>query len=314
MVDWRIASITSGVAGAVLGFALASREPQLGAENVVRTQSQLQPTSLRGSAAEGTSAEGSRPAAPTSAAGAPPNQLAADRSKRPSEQSNPALVVEVASLRERERTAQRQVEEYREQIRKLETELGIQPPRHRFDLTAEDWRDLASKGAVKYRIPCGDSKAVPSDEVLQELGLGPDDMGVLRSAYDNSAKRLNEALMPLCTEALGGRVDIAKSLGVNGCRHVLITDSRGRGENGKESAQRVASYRAGDAPLQDEEGRNLLDETFLVLTDESRLFEKELTEAWGPEEAHRVVYSDRLCFTSATHVMTGQSATGAAAP
>jgi hypothetical protein len=155
---------------------------------------------------------------------------------------------------------------------------------------------------------------VPSEEVLEELGLAPGDQDVLRNAYDNSAKRLNEALMPLCTEALGGRADIAKSLGVNGCRHVLITESRARGENGKESAQRVASYRAGDAPLQGEEGRSLLDETFLALTEESRSFEKELAEAWGPEEAHRVAYSDRLCFTSATHVMPGQSATGTTTP
>jgi hypothetical protein len=39
----------------------------------------------------------------------------------------------------------------------------------------------------------------------------------------------------------------------------------------------------------------------LLLAEEPKLFEQELAEAFGPEEAHRLVYSDRLCFNSAMH-------------
>src|SRR5690606_23453762 len=104
-----------------------------------------------------------------------------------------------------------EVESYRAQIQKLERELGAPPPRHRFDLAPEDWRELAAKGAVKYRIPCGDARSLPPEHVLEGLGLGPDDAEVLRKAFDNSAKRLSNTLLPLCTEAVRGLADVAQS-------------------------------------------------------------------------------------------------------
>ncbi len=66
------------------------------------------------------------------------------------------------------------------------------------------------------------------------------------------------------------------------------------------SAQRVASFMAGEAPRPDEKS-SVTDRTLLALAEESKRFEDELARAFGPEEAHRLVFSDRLCFTAASH-------------
>jgi hypothetical protein len=57
---------------------------------------------------------------------------------------------------------------------------------------------------------------------------------------------------------------------------------------------------AGEGPRPDTSSA-ITDRTFLALAEESKRFEDELAEALGPEEAHRLVFSNRLCFTSATH-------------
>jgi hypothetical protein len=44
-----------------------------------------------------------------------------------------------------------------------------------------------------------------------------------------------------------------------------------------------------------------VDEVMLALTDEARLFEAELATAFGPDDAHRMVFTqDGLCFTEST--------------
>lgn len=57
---------------------------------------------------------------------------------------------------------------------------------------------------------------------------------------------------------------------------------------------------AGEGPRPGEDG-GVTDQTFLVLVEESKWFEEELAQAFGPDDAHRLVFSDQLCFTSASH-------------
>lgn len=209
--------------------------------------------------------------------------------------SNGPRAAELRQMRAREQAAQEQLSLARKRIAQLENR-----PRHEFDLTPEDWKHLADNGIIKYRLPCANSNAVPTDRVFDELGLAPEDREVFRGAFENSGKRLREKLVPLCAAALGGRMDLAESMSVDSCRHILLSTAATRGEDASASAQRVASFMAGEGPRPGEDG-GVTDQTFLVLVEESKWFEEELAQAFGPDDAHRLVFSDQLCFTSASH-------------
>jgi hypothetical protein len=221
-----------------------------------------------------------------------------------------AARAELGRLRARGREAQEELSTARKRIAELERKLGSDRPRHDFDFTKEDWKQMAASGEVmRYRIPCGGARP-PGDDVLDELGLAPDDRAVLQRAYDDSAKRIRNALLPLCAEALGNRMDLAAAMSVDSCRHVIISTTRTRNEDPSQAAQRVAAFMAGDGPRPVPSG-GLTERAFLALAQESGLFEEELAQAFGPEEAHRLVFSDRLCFSSGTHQLTGGRAAGA---
>jgi hypothetical protein len=192
----------------------------------------------------------------------------------------------------------------RERLAQLERELEGERPapakrdRREFDLTPEDWKELAAQGVMKYCLPCDGPP--PSDDVLDTLGLSPDDRTVTRQAWDHSATRLHDAILPLCAAALGGRMEVAQEMSTDSCRQVILSTASDRSESKAESARGVASFMAGDAPRPGENSP-ITERMFLVLAEESKLLEAELAEAFGPEEAHRLIFSDQLCFTTATH-------------
>jgi hypothetical protein len=204
----------------------------------------------------------------------------------------------------REKAAREELAAAREQMAQLEIELEKEQPRRSkrtrpvFDLTPADWKQMAADGVIKYRIPC--EGRPPGDDALDELGLAPDDRDVLRGAYEHSAARLRSAVLPLCAAALGDRMEAAQEMSTSSCRQVILSTSDERSESGLKSAQSVASFMAGDAPRPDETS-GVTARLFLVLVEESKHFESELAEAFGPEEAHRIAFSDKLCFAEATH-------------
>jgi hypothetical protein len=57
---------------------------------------------------------------------------------------------------------------------------------------------------------------------------------------------------------------------------------------------------AGDAPRPGAEGA-LTERAFLGPVEESRCFEDELASAFGPEEAHHITFSDKLCFSGSSY-------------
>lgn len=223
-----------------------------------------------------------------------------------------AAAAELASWRATAQAAQKQLGQARRQIAVLEKELeraapnGEQRARHEFDLTRDDWRQLAADGKMKYRLPCtGGAASAPSDDVLDELGLAPDDREVLRQAFEHSLERQRSALLPLCATALGERMDLATVLSVDSCRHIILSSAASRSESDAVAAQRVATYMAGDGPLPNDSG-SLSEKAFLVLAQESKHFEDDLAEAFGPDEAHRLVFSNRLCFSHSSHRFTSR--------
>ena len=71
---------------------------------------------------------------------------------------------------------------------------------------ADDWKDLAKDGTVKYQMPCINVKNdvwSPSPEKLNKLGLAPQDGAVIKNAYAHSSQRVWAAIKPLCAQAIG---------------------------------------------------------------------------------------------------------------
>lgn len=245
-----------------------------------------------------TSSEGGKriardPKDPRKRAGQEPTPASDDRESR-------ARSAELREARSRESDARHQLSVARKRIAELERELGEPPPRHAFDFTSADWKTMASTGNMKYRVPCGGgAQSAPAAQVLDELGLAPDDGEAIRRAYENSADRLYTALLPLCARALDNRMDLAQAISTDSCRHILLSTATTRSEDAASSTRRVASYMAGEGPRPS--NASLTDLTLLALAEEAKRFEDDLAQAFGPEEAHRLVFSDRLCFTAATH-------------
>lgn len=122
----------------------------------------------------------------------------------------------------------------------------------------------------------------------------------MRQAFEHSATRLRNAVLPLCAAALGDRLEAAQEMSPEACRQVVLGTANERAERPSLSAKSVASFRAGDAPRPGDNAA-ISERLFLVLAEEAKHIEDELAESFGPEEAHRLIFSDRLCFRTATH-------------
>jgi hypothetical protein len=94
--------------------------------------------------------------------------------------------------------------------------------RDEFDLTQEDWAELAKEGVVKYRMPCAhpDGWAYRADQ-LSRLGLAPSDGETLAAAHRRSIDRVWVAIRPLCQEVLGAPATVVESMGVTTCNAVI---------------------------------------------------------------------------------------------
>ena len=96
------------------------------------------------------------------------------------------------------------------------------PPKNRWEITKDDWAELAKEGSVKYQVPCTRPDAwTPPADLLNQLGLPPDDASALKNAYAQSRNRIWSVLKPICTEAIGS-ADLAEKLGQNTCIHVVF--------------------------------------------------------------------------------------------
>jgi hypothetical protein len=293
--------VLSGVSGAILGFSVATVLPDRGlpgaAPLALRPASDVKdgPQDAGAPSTEGVSPDGNGPGRQATAA------------DDPAWADNGARTTELRELRARARAAQEQLAAAHQRIAQLEKErdapASTRPKRARreFDLTTEDWRQMAAQGVMKYRLPC--DSPPPSDEVLDQLGLAPDDREVMRQAFEHSAARLRNAVLPLCAAALGDRLEAAQEMSTDACRRVVLSTASERAESPPLSAKSVASFMAGDAPRPGDNAP-LSERLFLVLAEEAKHIEDELAESFGPEEAHRLIFSDRLCFRTATHSFT----------
>ena len=175
--------------------------------------------------------------------------------------------------------------------------------RDEFDLDREDWKELAAKGTVKYRLPCQyDGGWTPSADQLDALGLAPDDAETIRAAYERSRRRVWNVVGRLCEDA-GGAPEMVDSISTDTCTHIVMDVARSKDmASAKAALHAVAEVRAGlrDPPA---EPHHPVYDLFYTLSGEAQALEADLAESFGPEEAKRITFSKQVCAGSNTYGM-----------
>jgi hypothetical protein len=220
------------------------------------------------------------------------------------------LAREVERLKKREAETRLELEAAKQQVEAHETLQKSFAPRE-FDLGPEDWRRLRDQGTLKLRIPCPVSPGNDlTKQQLDHLGLVPEDAPVITAAFQHSAERVWTAIGPLCAQVLGTTPELAAARGPNMCRRLILRDAAQKG-TALPAFQRAAAVLAGDAPAPADPSP--VESVILSLAREQDKLEAELSEYFGPAEADRLVFSDGLCFTEATHQLNPEK-TAAARP
>jgi len=184
------------------------------------------------------------------------------------------------------------------QLKAAEGKLSLQEndgaaARSSYDLTQDDWKQMAKDGEVMARYPCGEDPGwTPSASQLENLGLPPEDGPAVSAAYNKSMQQMDNVIMSGCAQVLGA--DMASRLGPRVCEAVVRSSAKGDAQSA--DLTRVAQIRAGELP---EPGPNdpsvdPLERMLLAQTAAMPRFESDLAQSLGPDVAHRVAYDDNL--------------------
>jgi hypothetical protein len=225
----------------------------------------------------------------------------------PLAKANENLVAQVSEYRGRLEAIAAQKIELEQKLKKTEETLastgdgGAARARAEYDLSQEDWVDLAKKGTVKFRFPCMRAEGwSPDAKKLAELGLTTQDGATLKDAYERSHQRLWKELRPMCAAAIGTTTDVADKIGPDACIH-LIHDaaSKDNRDAAAEAQTQAAEIRAGlrPEPAPGAKVHPVL-KMFLLLTGANGAFEGDLAQSFGPDEAHRLAVGDDLCMSN----------------
>jgi len=162
-----------------------------------------------------------------------------------------------------------------------------------YDLSPDDWGKLAEQGKFKYQMPCFQPGGFrPSVTQLERLGLDASDGDAIHEAYRRSNENWNTDIRTICSEAFGGEQPDAKD-----CMMKLFTNVYANGDP-KPAFTELAEIRAGKRKVP----KDASPETrmLLLLSGAMKPFEDDLARTFGAEEAHRIAYSEDLCFQSNT--------------
>ena len=172
---------------------------------------------------------------------------------------------------------------------------GVAPPRSAFDLSKDDWADLAKRGALRMRLPCQRKTPwTPDAKTLQMLGLAPQDAVTLREAYQRSNERVWAATRPLCARVLGSE-QLADRLGARACSRVIADAAGDDDAAGKAALQRIGEVRAGQRPEPAASDLPPNEALLLFESGDNARFEADLARSFGPAEAHRLAFDDAMC-------------------
>jgi hypothetical protein len=164
----------------------------------------------------------------------------------------------------------------------------------KFDLTQDDWKQLAKQGKLPTRTPCPG----PSNDFsysagnLNALGLAPQDGPIIQALLKRSDARTWGIIKPLCAKALpGANVD---DLGQNSCINILQAFDHDEDERVRQTTEIMAGLRPMPGPNDDVPP---LERAFLALASESKNVEADLAQQLGPDAAKAIVYSDEGCWS-----------------
>lgn len=226
----------------------------------------------------------------------------------PTQKANNNLVAQVSDYRSRLQAVSAEKAELEAKLKRSEERLAASQDgstssaKHDFDVGPEEWKELAKDGTIKFQMPCFDTRGgwSPSPEKLHNLGLAPSDGATIKNAYAHTNKEVWAQIKPLCAQAVGS-ADVAERIGPDTCIHLVLDIESERDKDGvKEARKQVGEIRAGERPMPNLEDKNLnpVLKLFLAATGASKTLENDLAQSFGPEEAHRIVYSDELCMGS----------------
>ncbi len=163
-----------------------------------------------------------------------------------------------------------------------------------YDLTPQDWAELAERGELRYQYPCFQQGGFrPNEKQLSSLGLPPEAADTIQRAYDNSNKRFAASMRPICAQFAGkpaADADMGDCIGKL-FQAVFANDP-------KAAFKQIAEIRAGKRTEADASTPEM--KMLLVFTSGMAPFEAELAKTFGAEEAHRIAYSNELCFQAQT--------------
>ncbi len=224
---------------------------------------------------------------------------------RPLEEANENLVEQVREYQRRldaiageKAMLEASLKTTEEKLAAAQSDGGLGKRRNEWDLTQDEWKDLAKNGQVNWRTPCYDRDAwTPSADTLSKLGLSAQDGVTLDDAYDRSYRRLWSQIRPICAQELGASGDVLERIGPDACVHLVYDIELAIDKNAAmEAHTEVAEIRAGlrPEPAPGDKVHPVL-KLFLLLSKANAVFESDLASSFGPDEAHVLAYSDDLC-------------------
>jgi hypothetical protein len=221
-------------------------------------------------------------------------------------------------------TTERQLADAQKKLALADHDAQSGPPKNQFDLTQDDWKQLAANGEVRSRTPCpaSDENALATPQNLAAEGLPESEIQPINAALQQSSQKIWDMLRPLCAKALGGNASIADVLGQATCQSVVFEAAK-KTEDTTEEMREVAEIRAGERPMPtDMASLGVVGQVLYTMSGESKTLEQQLAQAIGPDDARAFVYGDRGCWWSSnwstgprkpapgTQAVTGTGTTG----
>jgi hypothetical protein len=155
-----------------------------------------------------------------------------------------------------------------------------------YDLSKEDWAKLAERGEFRYQYPCfAEGGFRPTEKQLAGLGLPPDAADAIQKAYANSNDRFMASIKPVCAQ-FAPDIDTGECIGKL-FQSIYSGDPR-------VTFKQVAEIRAGK--LSEADATTPEAKMLLVFTGGMAPFEADLAKTFGADEAHRIAYSNEMCF------------------
>src|SRR5206468_5663229 len=176
----------------------------------------------------------------------------------------------------------------------LEQQLSAQREagtKSQYDMSTDDWAKLAERGEFKYQLPCFKHDGYrPTSAQLDKLGLTAADADVIQNAYRQSADQFVNDMTPICQGA-------GLTFEDGSCIGKLFQSIYKTGtESARAAYTEVDEIRAGKRPEPPVAQQSPQLRMLLLFSNGAKGFESELAQTYGAEQAHKIAYSDDLCF------------------